>query len=308
MAWRNARSSGTFTSLFTAVVVIASCLLAPLALKAQQDAASGKPDDAGANAGFAAFLRKYEAAPINFDDHNGWVQLFDGKSLDGWKGNPEIWHVEDGAIVGQSSPEKPSGTTNVFYTKARPANFMLKLEIKLEGAGANGGIQYRSRNVPPKPFEVPPGLSDAQKKQMEDMQRQQEPLIKRNAPWNMAGYQADFDAANIFTGQLYEQDSKRFIITFPGTIVETQKNARTLLGKLESPEQLRSYLKPGDWNQVEIIADGHLLVHIINGHIFSETVDNDPENYVKSGLIGLEIEGPGVVKISHRNIWLKELP
>ena len=147
-----------------------------------------------------------------------------------------------------------------------------------------------------------------QTKQLEEMQRKEAQLIKRNAPWNMAGYQADFDAANMFTGQLYEQDSKRFIITFPGTIVETKKDGRTLLGKLESPEQLRSYIKPGDWNQVEIVADGHLLVHIINGHIFSETVDNDPENYVKSGLIGLEIEGPGVVKISHRNIWLKELP
>lgn len=306
MVWRNARIAGTFLSLFTAAVAISAFLPAPQPLKAQQDAE--KQNDAGANAGFAAFLRKYEAAPIDFEDHNGWVQLFDGKSLDGWKGNPAIWHVEDGAIVGESSPDKPSGTTNVFYTKAKPGNFMLKLEIKMEGAGANGGIQYRSRNVPPKPFEIPSGLSDAQKKQMEDMQREQEPIIKRNAPWNMAGYQADFDAANIFTGQLYEQDSKRFIITFPGTIVETQKDGRTLLGKLESPEQLRSYIKPGDWNQVEIIADGHLLVHIINGHIFSETVDNDPENYAKSGLIGLEIEGPGVVKISHRNIWLKELP
>lgn len=303
---RNALAVGNLACL--SIAAIAYFLLVPSAVKAQQGASSGESTDSGANAAFAAFLRKYEAAPINFDDHKGWVQLFDGKSLDGWKGNPDVWHVEDGTIVGESSPEKPSGTTNIFYTKAKPANFMLKLEIKMEGSGANGGVQYRSRNVPPKPLEIPSGLSDMQKKQMEEMQRQQEPIIKRNAPWNMAGYQADFDAANIFSGQLYEQDSKRFIITFPGTIVETQKGTRTLLGKLESPEQLRSYIKPGDWNQVEIIADGHLLVHIINGHIFSETVDNDPENYAKSGLIGLEIEGPGVVKISHRNIWLKELP
>ena len=308
MPIRNALTAGKIKPLSVAAVAAAYLVFAPLVMRAQQPGGPDKGTDQPAGAGFEAFLHQYQAAPIDFGDHEGWVQLFDGKSLDGWKGNPEVWHVEDGTIIGESSPEKPSGTTNIFYIKAKPANFMLKLEIKMEGPGANGGVQYRSRNVPPKPFEIPAGLPDAQKKQMEEMQRQQEPIIKRNAPWNMAGYQADFDAANIFSGQLYEQDSKRFIITFPGTIVETRKGKRTLLGKLESPEQLRSYIKPGEWNQVEIIADGHLLVHIINGHIFSETVDNDSENYAKSGLIGLEIEGPGVVKISHRNIWLKELP
>jgi len=38
--------------------------------------------------------------PINFDDHDGWTQIFDGKSLSGWDGDPDVWHVEDGAIVG----------------------------------------------------------------------------------------------------------------------------------------------------------------------------------------------------------------
>src|ERR1700741_2900751 len=88
--------------------------------------------------------------PINFDDHDGWVQIFDGKTLDGWDGRPDIWHVEDGAIVGESSPERPSGTTNIIWKGGEPANFELKLEMKLDGTGANGGVQYRSVRVPPK--------------------------------------------------------------------------------------------------------------------------------------------------------------
>jgi hypothetical protein len=256
---------------------------------------------------FAAFLRRYQPGPADFDDHTGWVQIFDGKTLDGWNGNPEIWHVADGAIIGESSPEKPSGTTNIFYTKAQPGNFMLKMEIKLEGAGANGGVQYRSQNVPPKPFEIPPGISDEQRKQLEQMRRAQEPLIKRNAPWNMAGYQLDLDYGNMFSGQLYEQDSKRFIVTFPGTFVEAHDGGKNLVAALGPPEQFRSYVKPGEWNQVEIIADGHLLVHLINGHIMSMTLDNDPTHLSTKGLIGFEIEGPGVIKISHRNVWLKNL-
>ena len=60
----------------------------------------------------------------------------------------------------------------------------------------------------------------------------QEPLIKRNAPWNMAGYQLDLDYANMFSGQLYEQDSKRFIVTFPGTFVEAHEGGKNLVATL----------------------------------------------------------------------------
>ena len=58
-----------------------------------------------------------------------------------------------------------------------------------------------------------------------------------------------------------------------------------------------------------MIADGNTLIHIINGHVmgdslFSIRIHIQP---VK-GLIGFEIEGGGVVKISQRNVWLKQLP
>jgi hypothetical protein len=50
------------------------------------------------------------------------------------------------------------------------------------------------------------------------------------------------------------------------------------------------------------------LTHIINGHVMSITVDTDPEFEAAKGLIALEIEGPGRLKISHRNIYIKKLP
>jgi hypothetical protein len=82
----------------------------------------------------------------------------------------------------------------------------------------------------------------------------------------------------------------------------------TLLATLGTSDELKSVIKPGEWNQVEIIADGNMLVHIINGHIMSVLVDTDPAFSQAKGLIAFEIEGPGSVKISHRNIWLKKLP
>lgn len=73
------------------------------------------------------------------------------------------------------------------------------------------------------------------------------------------------------------------------------------LGILESADTLKSYIKQGDWNQYEIIADGKTMIHLINGHLFSIFVDQDPKFMAKKDLIGLEIEGQGNDKISHRN-------
>ena len=91
------------------------------------------------------------AAPlsVNFDDHAGFTQIFDGKTMNGWEGAPDVWRVVDGAIVAENTPEKPvGGTTFVFYKDADISDFELKLELKVEGGG-NSGIQYRSRNVEP---------------------------------------------------------------------------------------------------------------------------------------------------------------
>jgi hypothetical protein len=224
--------------------------------------------------------------PIDFNDHQGWTQIFDGKTLQGWDGSPQVWHVEDGSLVAQSSPDHPSGTTNIIWRGGQPANFELKLEMKLEGAGANGGIQYRSLNVPPSPRQA---------------------VIY--AQWNMKGYQADFDYANKYTGQLYEQSTGRGIIAWRGQMVQTDQGKKPrLLGTLGSSDELKSYIKVGDWNQYEVIADGNTLIHIVNGHVMAVLVDTDPTYSQSKGLIGFEIEGPGTVKISHRNVWLRELP
>jgi Domain of Unknown Function (DUF1080) len=243
--------------------------------------------------------------PINFDDHVGWTQIFDGKTLDNWDGDTSVWHVEDGAIVGESSPEHPSGTTNIIWRGGEPANFELKLEMKLEGEGANGGVQYRSISVPPMARPLPATLTPEQRARFQQMQE----LAQKRAKWNLSGYQADFDYANRFTGQLYEQDSPRGIVAWRGQVVATEPDKKpTLLATLGSPDELKSFIKAGEWNQVEIIADGNVLTHIINGHVMAILVDTDPAHAQSKGLIAFEIEGPGNVKISHRNVWLKTLP
>ena len=67
----------------------------------------------------------------------GFVSLFDGKSLDGWQGSVDGYVVEDGAIVC-----KPKGGGNL-YTKDEYGDFHLKFEFKLT-PGANNGIGIRT--------------------------------------------------------------------------------------------------------------------------------------------------------------------
>ena len=51
----------------------------------------------------------------------------------------------------------------------------------------------------------------------------------------------------------------------------------------------------------------HELVQMINGHVMAILVDDDATKAKANGLIGLQCAGNGPVKISFRNVWLKEV-
>src|SRR3954471_14084265 len=60
------------------------------------------------------------------------VAIFDGKSLDGWEGDPKLWRVEDGMITGGSLTEKVAHNDFIATVKSY-ANFDLRVKIKLTG-------------------------------------------------------------------------------------------------------------------------------------------------------------------------------
>ena len=73
--------------------------------------------------------------------------LFDGKTLKGWEGDPKVFRVQDGAIVGGNLKERLP--QNEFLSTKRPyADFELRLKFKLLGKGANAGVQIRSWRIP----------------------------------------------------------------------------------------------------------------------------------------------------------------
>jgi Domain of Unknown Function (DUF1080) len=70
-----------------------------------------------------------------------FVLLFNGKDLDGWAGDPDLWHVESGAIVGSTDGKRTAKNT-FLVAKQEYKNFILKLKFKLRNH--NSGVQFRS--------------------------------------------------------------------------------------------------------------------------------------------------------------------
>lgn len=81
------------------------------------------------------------AATESAHDEIGFVPLFDGQTLDGWRkvGGGATYHVEEGDIVGKRGP----GPNTFLRTEKQYHDFILKLEFKLDIVG-NSGVQFRS--------------------------------------------------------------------------------------------------------------------------------------------------------------------
>jgi len=237
-----------------------------------------------------------EPEPLDFDDHAGYIRIFDGVSLKGWDGDPSIWHVEGGAIVGESTKEKPVPNNNSYlvYRNLEAKDFDLKLEIKVENGGGSG-IQYRSQTGIPWRGSLPAGHP---------------PL---NLDWMMTGPQADFwfpvtPMTSSWTGQFYSENTSLGILAWRGEVVDSSAGAKPrLVGNIGNRDALGGYVKVNDWNEYLIMARGGTFIHVINGQLMSVYIDDDPKSSNNlSGLIGIEIEGIPT-KVSVRNLWIKEI-
>jgi hypothetical protein len=71
--------------------------------------------------------------------------FFNGKDLTGWVGDPKLWTVEQGEIVGRS----PGISRNEFLKSQMVADdFRLTVKVKLVPNKENSGIQFRSEVLP----------------------------------------------------------------------------------------------------------------------------------------------------------------
>lgn len=227
-------------------------------------------------------------------DDDGFVQIFNGKTLEGWEGDLTYWSVKNGNLTGEVTPETLlKNNTFIVWDGGQPEDFELKLEFKIAESG-NSGINYRSEKIDT--------IANA-----------------------LRGYQADIDGKNRYTGQNYEEKKRatlayrgeKVIITSqvnpedPGSLrANVEKNcwqSREVVASLGESDSLKTKINSGDWNKAHLIIKGNRLQHYVNDELMSDVTDNDTINRKLAGHLGVQVHVGPPMTVEFRNIRLKKL-
>jgi putative heme-binding domain-containing protein len=209
-------------------------------------------------------------SPLSAQD--GFKPLFDGKTLAGWDGNPELWSVEDGAITGKTKgPDHLAYNQFLIWRGGVVKNFELRAKIKC--SASNSGIQYRSKALP----EV--------------------------GKWVVAGYQCDIHANPPYNGMVYDERGRGILVQNGQSVIIDDKAAKWL-----SAEHDPVKVDFTEWHEYVIIAQGNRLIHKVDGKVTIELVDHDAKDRELEGLLAFQVhKGPAMI-VQIKDVVLKELP
>jgi hypothetical protein len=212
------------------------------------------------------------AASLVAQSDEGWVNLFNGKDLEGWEQHSGAaeYRVEDGAVVGKTVPD----TGNSFLcTKKKYGDFILELEFKVP-EGMNSGIQFRSAYYDK---ETTVEINGKPKKFPAD---------------RVHGYQFEIDpSARAYTGGVYDEARRGWLFD------------------LKNNEAARKAFKQGEWNKARIECRGDSIKTFINDVPAADLTDGlTKEGIIALQVhgIGKKTEAAGK-EVRWRNIRIKEL-
>jgi quinoprotein glucose dehydrogenase len=202
----------------------------------------------------------------------GWIDLFDGTTLNGWVhlNGSHTYAVEDGAIVGRTV----EGSQNSFLcTTGEFDNFELELEVMIDSI-TNSGIQIRSQVRPVTVGEDYDARAGRVYGPQVEMQRNQEPGTPT-------------------TGLIYGEAL-----------------GMGWLSSSEKIENGHHYLHDEGWNKLRILAQGPRIQTWVNGHPVEDLTNEEVYKTHPEGFIGLQmhgIEGNGPFVMKWRNIRLRPM-
>jgi hypothetical protein len=226
-----------------------------------------------------ALMSPAAAPPAQPAVEEGFVPLFDGKTLEGWtidclpkdrEKAAKAWTVDRGTLLAGTT-----GSKDHFYillaTRKEYGDFTLRLRFQVErGVKGNSGIQIRSRYDP--------------------------------ATGWMEGPQVDIDPPNPkgTTGKLWNEG--------PGP-------HRWLSNEPVEGNKLKYADQDDGWNDLEITAKGMKVKTVLNGVTLvdydgSGTLYDDPhkkKNVGTKGVIGLQIHANDELKLRFKDLRIKEL-
>ncbi len=216
--------------------------------------------------------------------HAAPKNLFNGKDLTGWEGNPDLWSVQDGVITGRTTAEKPAaGNTFLIWKDGEVTDFEITFKYKMTPGDAkkyvNSGLQFRSKIVDPAKFVV-------------------------------AGYQADLEYGPKYSGILYEEKG-RGILALRGQKVKITQGADpkkpviVVTGEAGNSDEIQAAIHQDDWNEYKIIVTGNHIQQFINGKATVDVTDETAEA-AKKGILAFQLHGGPPMQIQFKDIVLTE--
>lgn len=202
-------------------------------------------------------------------------QLFDGKTLQGWDGDGAYWSVEDGAITGRTTKDKPlKHNTFLIWKGGTLRDFELRLKYKI--ANGNSGIQYRSTD---------------------------------DGEHRVSGYQADIVGGenDKYSGILYEENGRGILAQRGQKVVIDESGKTNVVGSVGESDEILKAIKKGDWNEYTITAKGNHLVQKINGVTTVDVVDEQSAKAAREGILALQVHVGDPMMIQFKDIRLTEL-
>lgn len=202
----------------------------------------------------------------------GFTPLFNGKDLSDWDGDPALWKVEDGIVIGTcTGPESPEHNSFLIWRGGTVKDFELRATVRVLGDN-NSGIQYRSRPLP------------------------------EFGKWAISGYQCDIHPAIQHTGMTYEEKG-RGIFGLNGTnVLLDPEGARW---KISEHEPVKA--DTSEWTEYTIIARGNHLIHQVNGKTTSELFDYDEEGRALEGLLAIQLHRGNPNRVEIKELRIREL-
>ncbi|MFO1483847.1 MAG: family 16 glycoside hydrolase [Verrucomicrobiaceae bacterium] len=217
-----------------------------------------------------AFLTLLLLSPAFAQD--GFKSIFNGKDLTGWDGNPELWKVENGEIVGNTTgPEQLAYNQFLIWRGGVVKNF--ELRVKIKETGNNTGIQYRSKELP----EV--------------------------GKWSIGGYQCDVHPAAPNNAMVYEERGRGIIVQNGQGVVIDPEGKRWLASEHDPVK-----VDIAEWHEYTVIAQGNHLVHKIDGQVTIDLLDFELAKRSLEGLLAFQIHRGPAMEVHIKDVMLKELP
>ncbi len=216
------------------------------------------------------------SAPLRAAE-DGWISLFDGKTLAGWKPSTlgeATFEAVDGTIRGETT----EGSPNTFLvSEAEFGDFELEFEVKVHDK-LNSGVQIRSREK----TEADLATSGRDGKPATDLHRFFGPQVEVMSSPGKSGY-----------------------------IYGEATGLGWLSPEPQSREHVHHHVKNGEWNHYRVIAKGPRIQTFINGVAVADLTHEQSYRTHPKGHIGLQVHGikrgTGPFDVAWRNIRIRPL-